>query len=73
MKSNMGTADRVIRILIAIVIAILYFTNQISGIAAIILGIIAIVSILTGFTGLCLAYLPFGLSTKKKSDTTPPA
>jgi hypothetical protein len=73
MKSNMGTADRVIRILIAIVIAVLYFTNQISGVAAIILGIIAIAFILTGFSGLCPGYLPFGLSTKKKSDATPSA
>jgi len=66
MKSNMGTADRVIRILVAIVIAILYFTNQISEIATIILGIIAIAFIFTGFVGWCPGYLPFSLSTKKK-------
>jgi hypothetical protein len=67
----MGSADRVIRILVAVVIAILYFTNQISGIAAIILGIIAILFIITGFSGVCLAYMPFGLSTKKKSEAPP--
>lgn len=71
MKSNMGTADRAIRILVAVVIAILYFTNQISGLAAIILGIIAIVFILTGFAGWCPGYLPLGLSTKKKSEAPP--
>ena len=67
MKLNMGSADRIIRIIIAVVIAILYFTNQISGIAAIILGIIAVVFILTGIIGFCPLYVPFKLSTRKKS------
>lgn len=68
MKSNMGTADRVIRMLIVIVIAILYVTGQISGIAAIILGIIAVAFLITSLVGWCPSYLPFGLSTKKKTD-----
>lgn len=69
MKSNMGSADRLIRILIAIIILVLYLTNQISGIAAIILGIIAIAFIATGFIGFCPGYSPLGFSTKKKSGT----
>lgn len=73
MKHNMGTFDRAIRILIAITIGVLYFTNQISGIAAIILGIIAVAFVLTGFGGLCPGYLPWGLSTKKKTNATPSA
>lgn len=68
MKSNMGTVDRVIRVLIAIVIAILYFTGQISGTAAIILGIIAIVFLLTSFVSFCPLYSPFKISTKGKSS-----
>ena len=72
MKSNMGMADRVIRILVAAIIAILYFTNQISGTAAIILGIIAIAFLLTGFVSFCPGYLPFKLSTKKKDEAPPP-
>ena len=72
MKSNMGMADRVIRILVAAIIAILYFTNQISGTAAIILGIIAIAFLLTGFISFCPGYLPFKLSTKKKGEAPPP-
>ena len=68
---NMGTIDRTIRILVAIVIGILYFTNQISGVAAIILGIIAIAFVITGFGGLCPGYLPLHLSTKKKTNATP--
>jgi len=66
MKKNMGTADRVIRILVAIVIAGLYFANQISGTTAIILLILAGVFILTSFMSFCPLYLPFGLSTRKK-------
>lgn len=72
MKSNMGTVDRVIRMLIVIVIAVLYFTGQLSVIAAILLGIIAIAFFLTSLTGRCPGYMPFGLSTKKKGEAPPP-
>ena len=68
MKKNMGTVDRVVRILIAVVIAILYFTDQITGTAAIILGIIAVAFLLTSLMGSCPAYLPLGLSTKKAEE-----
>ncbi|WP_140938666.1 YgaP family membrane protein [Sphingobacterium lumbrici] len=66
MKKNMGTADKAIRILIAIVIAALYFTNVISGTLAIILGILAVVFVLTSFISFCPLYLPFGINTSKK-------
>ncbi|WP_234567592.1 YgaP family membrane protein [Rhodohalobacter sp. 614A] len=65
MKKNMGSADRTVRIIVAVIVAILYFTGQISGTAAIILGILAIVFLLTSFIGTCPLYLPFGLSTRK--------
>lgn len=68
MQRNMGTVDRAIRILIAVVIAILYFTNQISGLAAIILGIIAIAFLVTSFIGWCPSYLPFKISTRGKGE-----
>ncbi len=67
MKKNMGTADKVIRILVAIVIAGLYFANQISGTAAIILLILAGIFILTSFISFCPIYALFGISSKKKS------
>ena len=67
MKNNMGMVDRVIRILIVVVIAILYFTNVISGTLALILGILAVVFLLTSLLGFCPLYLPFGISTRKKS------
>ncbi len=62
----MGTIDRVIRVLIAAVIAILYFTNQISGTTAIILLVFAGIFILTSLISFCPLYAPFGISTCKK-------
>jgi Protein of unknown function (DUF2892) len=66
MKPNMGTVDKVVRILVAIVIAGLYFTNQISGTVAIVLLVVAAAFILTSFMSFCPLYLPFGISTRKK-------
>ena len=66
MQSNMGTADKVIRSLAALVVIALYYTDQISGVAAIILLVVAGFMILSSMIGYCPAYLPFGLSTKKK-------
>ncbi|MBU2018903.1 MAG: DUF2892 domain-containing protein [Bacteroidetes bacterium] len=66
MKKNMGTIDKVVRILVAVVITGLYFANIISGTVAIFLLILASVFILTSFISFCPLYLPFGLSTRKK-------
>ena len=68
MKKNMGSMDKGIRIFLAVIIAILYFTNQITGVAAIVLGIFAIVFLLTSSMSFCPLYVPFKLSTLKKSD-----
>lgn len=62
----MGSADRVIRILVAVLIAILYFTNQITGTATIILGVLAFIFAATSFMSFCPLYWPFGISTAKK-------
>ena len=67
MTKNMGLVDRVIRILAAVLVAVLYLTHVISGPLAIVLGVIAAVFVVTGFVGVCPAYLPFRLSTLKKS------
>jgi hypothetical protein len=66
MKKNMGTVDKVVRILAAVIIAGLYFANIISGTVAIILLILAGIFILTSFMSFCPLYLPFGISTRKK-------
>jgi hypothetical protein len=68
MKKNMGSADKTIRVLFAIIIAILYFTNQISGIAAIVLGVFAVVFLFTSLVGFCPLYAPLKLSTLKKEN-----
>lgn len=68
MKKNMGTTDRIARILVAVIIAVLYFTQVINGTVAIILLALAIIFILTSFISFCPLYLPFGISTRKKKD-----
>jgi hypothetical protein len=67
MKKNMGTIDRIIRILLAIVVIILYINSNITGIAAIILGIIAFVFIVTSLIGFCPLYAVLKLSTIGKA------
>ncbi|NNE36401.1 MAG: DUF2892 domain-containing protein [Rhodothermales bacterium] len=66
MKKNMGMLDRGVRVVIALVVAVLYFTNVISGTVAIILGILAVVFLATSLVSTCPLYLPFGLSTVRK-------
>jgi len=66
MKKNMGSADKIIRILIALVVGVLYYTKVIEGTLALVLGVLAIIFLLTSFISFCPLYLPFGLSTRKK-------
>ena len=69
MKKNMGSADRIIRFLVAAVIAVLYFTGTIGGTLGLVLLILAGVFLLTSFISFCPLYAPFGISTcavKKK-------
>jgi hypothetical protein len=65
MKKNMGTIDRIVRIVIAALIAFLFFTNQITGTLGIVLIIFAVVLLLTSFVSFCPLYLPLGLKTNK--------
>lgn len=65
MKKNMGSADRIVRLVLVLVIAILYFTGTITGTLAIVLGVLAIVFALTSMVSTCPLYMPFGLSTCK--------
>ena len=68
MKKNMGIADRIIRIILAIVVLVLYLTDQLTGLALIILGILAVIFVLTSLIGFCPLYVPFKISTRKKKD-----
>ncbi len=68
----MSSADRIIRIIIVIIIAVLYFTDVISSTLAIVLGIVAVIFLLTSIVGFCPLYALFKFSTKKenKMETT---
>ena len=66
MKKNMGTVDRALRILVAIVIGVLYYMGTISGTLGLVLSALAVVFVLTSLVSTCPLYLPFGLNTCKK-------
>ena len=68
MKQNMGTLDRVGRLILAVIVGILYFTGQITGTAAIVLGVFAAAFILTSAVGHCPLYTPLKISTKKEEN-----
>jgi hypothetical protein len=66
MKKNMGSTDKIIRIVIALLIGVLYYTGTISGTMALVLGIFAVIFVLTSLISFCPLYLPLGISTCKK-------
>ena len=63
MKKNMGTADKIIRLVIAAIVVTLYFTNVITGTLGIVLLVLAGIFVVTSFVSFCPLYAPFGLST----------
>ena len=68
MKPNMGTLDRSIRTILALVVAALYITGKITGTAAIILGIIAVIFLVTSIIGFCPLYVLLGFKTIKEKE-----
>ncbi len=68
MKKNMGTIDKLVRIIIAAIVLVLVLTNVISGTLAIVLLALSAVFVLTSFISFCPLYLPFGISTRKKES-----
>lgn len=63
---NMGTLDRVIRLIAVAAILGAYGLGLIGGTVALVLGAVAIVFLLTSLTATCPAYMPFGLSTRSR-------
>lgn len=63
MKKNMGSADRIIRIVAAIVFAVLYFTGIITGTLGIVLIVLGGIFVLTSLVGFCPLYAIFGIKT----------
>ncbi len=63
MKANMGSADRIIRLVLAVIFAIIFFTETVSGTWGIVLMTLAVVFTLTSFVSFCPLYAPFGFNT----------
>lgn len=68
MKKNMGMVDRVLRTVLAVIVAILYFSGQLAGTAAVILGVFAVIFVITSSVGYCPAYSFLGISTLKSGE-----
>ena len=66
MKPNMGTVDRIIRVLLAIIMAVLYFSGTVTGTLGIILLVLAGIFLLTNLISFCPLYAPFKFSTRKQ-------
>jgi len=64
MKANLHTFDRLARILFAAAVLVLYYLGVIGGTTAIVLGVVAIVLLLTSLINFCPLYAVFGISTK---------
>ena len=67
MKKNLGTTDRILRLTAAAIFAILLLTNAVSGLMAVLLGVLAITFVVTSSVSFCPLYLPFKFSTDRKS------
>ena len=68
MKKNMSNADRIIRLLIVIMIAVLYYFKIIEGTIGNVLLVLAGIFLVTSLLGFCAAYSGFGIrscSSKK--------
>jgi hypothetical protein len=63
MKKNMGSADRIIRLLVAVLFAYLYFSGAVVGIWGTVLAILAVVFVVTSLIGFCPLYTLFGIHT----------
>jgi hypothetical protein len=67
MTKNMGTIDRAVRVILAVIVIALYLAGAITGVAAIILGVLAAIFIMTSILGFCPLYVPLKISTRKHS------
>lgn len=62
----MGNTDKLIRVILALVLSALYFTDVIPGTPGLVLTALAIVFLLTSLVSFCPLYLPFGINTNRK-------
>jgi hypothetical protein len=68
MTKNMGVVDRGTRTIVAMIIAILILTNVVSGTAAIVLGVVAALFLLTSYISVCPLYMLLKISTRKNAE-----
>ncbi len=69
MEKNMGTVDRIVRLIVAAIFVTLYLTGVTTGTTGLVLIGLAAVFVLTSLVSVCPLYLPFGLSTLRKKLT----
>ncbi|MGB1104172.1 MAG: YgaP family membrane protein [Crocinitomicaceae bacterium] len=69
MKRNMGLADRIIRLVIAAVLVVLFFTDMVTGTIGILFLVAAAVLAMTAFVRFCGLYVPFGINTCKVKES----
>lgn len=65
MAKNIGTLDRVIRMIIAVIIIVLLLNGTLTGMLAVLLGVFAVAFLGTSAIGWCQLYKLLGISTKK--------
>jgi hypothetical protein len=66
LKKNMGLADRIIRVVLALVFGYLYFTGIVTGVLGIILLVLGIIFIVTSVVSFCPLYTIFNIRTNHK-------
>lgn len=66
MKKNIGSIDKALRLIFALIVTTLYYFQMISGTVAIIFGSLAFIFLVTSLISFCPLYVPFKISTKEK-------
>ena len=71
MKCNMSPLDRILRVIVAVAIAVFFFLGMLKGAAAVVLGVLAVILFLTSIVGVCPVYYAFSTGTKKACEAEP--
>ena len=65
MKKNIGSGDRIVRLIVALSVVVLYYYKIIDGTLALILGVLAFLFLLTGLISFCPLYKIMGIRTRE--------
>ena len=71
MKCNMSVLDRILRIVLAAAVLVLILLKQLGDVAAIVIGVLALIFFLTAVTGFCPVYAVLSTGTKKACEAEP--